>query len=235
MKGRMIFTLAVVSLAMIVSAADGSAAKKGPTEKWDFGYVPQKSEISHVFYLRNTGEKPLNVTNIKADCSCTSVSQLDHPVAPGDSAGITVTFKSGRYHYRIQKTTLVDTDDPETPKRRFSILARVYADEDTTGFIRASRPRLTWKVKFGQQVIQPDTVIFTNNSPDSVRVEVLDYPDALIDWTLSEVMIGPRGTTRLAVTPRKEVGERNVPDASVTVKFEKVRKTIVTIPLEFNY
>jgi hypothetical protein len=222
-------------LATLLPLRGGLQAERPPRQKWDFGYVPQKSVVSHVFYLHNHGEKPLTITHIKPGCSCTSVSELEGPIAPGDSAGITVSFKSGRYHHRLQKTTLIETDDPDTPKQMLSILASAYADDDTTGFIEVSPAKLMWSTKIGQLVFPPDTVWFTNRSPDTVQVELLASPGGLFDWVLADAVLAPAETTRMIFTPRKEAGARKVSGASATIEFSKGRETIVTIPLGFDY
>ncbi len=235
MNDKITYASAFVLLVLLMLTAGSLAAEKAPLQKWDFGYVPQKSVVGHVFYLKNSGEKALTVTNIKPGCSCTSVSELDGPIAPGDSAAITVTFKSGRYHYRVQKTTLIVTDDPETPKHRLSILAYVYADKDTTGFISVTPPKLTWEAKTGQQVFGPETIEFINRRPDTIQIELLDIPDTLINWSLSDATLAPGAGASLVLTPRKNVAACKITDVSVTIKFEKGRHTIITIPLKFKY
>jgi hypothetical protein len=235
MKKRLFSTVLLMMSVLAMPLAVSAATDKAPLEKWDFGYVPQKSEVSWVFYVRNPGTKPLTVTNIKAGCSCTSVSKLDGPIAPGDSAGITVTFNSGRYQSRVQKTTLVETDVPETPKLRYSILANVYSETDTTGFINALPGKLVWPAKIGQQQFAPATVEFTNRLADSVRIEVLSMPDTLLNWSLSAMELAPGGKALLQVTPLKAIAARKITDVTATLRFAKGRATIITIPLEFEY
>jgi len=228
------FSLCIYCLLGFTRVA-GAENDKAPQAKWDFGFVPQKSEVSHTFYLRNPGPGPLTITKINPGCSCTSVSKVERPIAPGDSAAIAVTFTSGRYHYRVQKTTLVETDNPEMSKQRLSILADVYADQDTTGFISASQPKLIWEAKIGQQSFEPRTVEFVNRFADTVQIEVLTMPDTLVNWSLSIRELAPGATAVLTVTPLKAVAVRKTTDVTTTLRFVKGRATIITVPLEFKY
>jgi hypothetical protein len=36
-----------------------------PEEKFDFGFVPQDSKISHVFWIKSVGEDTLKILNVK--------------------------------------------------------------------------------------------------------------------------------------------------------------------------
>ena len=52
---------ALVSL-MLVGSATAAPKLTIPETEFDFGYVPQNSKVSHVFWLYSTGEDTLKVT-----------------------------------------------------------------------------------------------------------------------------------------------------------------------------
>ena len=112
-----LFTAIFITCWAIVLAGDNSDSDV-PASEWDFGYLPQKSEVNHTFYINNLDSKPLTVTKINAGCSCTSTSEIKDPIAPGDSAAIVITLKSGRYRGKIKKTTEVYTDDLANPMQK---------------------------------------------------------------------------------------------------------------------
>ena len=45
--------------------AGDSEAADIPVEKWDYGYLPQKVEVSHTFYVVNTDTAALSISKIK--------------------------------------------------------------------------------------------------------------------------------------------------------------------------
>ena len=52
MKSR-ICTFCVMAITLFLFCGEAVAADKPPLQKWDFGYVPQKTEVSHVLYIKN--------------------------------------------------------------------------------------------------------------------------------------------------------------------------------------
>lgn len=61
--------LTAVSLAVLVlllaSAAMALPKMFLPEEEFDFGYVPQNSKISHVFWIKSVGEDSLKIVSVK--------------------------------------------------------------------------------------------------------------------------------------------------------------------------
>ncbi|MBD3298444.1 MAG: DUF1573 domain-containing protein, partial [candidate division Zixibacteria bacterium] len=84
---------------------------------YDFGYVPQRSHVSHRFWVHNDGDEPLTIDRIDVGCWCTSTSRLDDPIAPGDSAAILVTLNTtiiqGHVRKWIKLFTSIVTGDHE--------------------------------------------------------------------------------------------------------------------------
>ena len=54
---------ALVSL-MLVGSATAAPKLTIPETEFDFGYVPQNSKVSHVFWLYSTGEDTLKVLKV---------------------------------------------------------------------------------------------------------------------------------------------------------------------------
>lgn len=59
----------------------------------DFGLVGKTSENKYVFIVKNTGDKPLTITDAKASCGCTTPSIPKEPILPGGTAEMPVVFK----------------------------------------------------------------------------------------------------------------------------------------------
>lgn len=57
----------IVLAAMMLAAGIASAAPRLTIheDSFDFGYVPQHSKISHVFWLYSTGDDSLKVVKVK--------------------------------------------------------------------------------------------------------------------------------------------------------------------------
>lgn len=56
------------------------------------GEVGERRSAKGEFYIRNTGENDLIITNVEVSCSCSSIVMLDRSVAPNDSISILVEY-----------------------------------------------------------------------------------------------------------------------------------------------
>lgn len=79
--------------------AEPQAEPQGPVLKFsetvfDFGRVARKGgDVSHDFAFRNEGDRPLVVLRVITSCSCVKASFPRHPVAPGQSGVIRITYE----------------------------------------------------------------------------------------------------------------------------------------------
>jgi hypothetical protein len=201
---------------------------------WNFGYVLQKSEVSHRFYLYNVGSSPLSVLKIKAGCSCTSVSKVEQPIAPGDSAAIVVTFKSGRYHGRVKKTTKVYTDDPEASVHHLPIIANVVKEEEPTDDVSVTPQKLTWKKDDGIIAVDADTLRITNNGTSILAATVLHAPEKIVTEIDHPQSIAPGEAADLILHISKEPMPDESGWLSTTLGFTGPDTTVITIPIEIE-
>jgi len=95
----------------------------------DFGDVEAEVENTTSFIVKNTGDKPLIITDVSATCGCTTPKKPEAPIPPGQSDEIVVTFKSkpGQKN-EIKKTVTVTANTPDQV-HRVDIRAFVKANE----------------------------------------------------------------------------------------------------------
>jgi len=64
-----------------------------PALDYDFGVIPAgPGNATAVFYVQNTGDAPLVITNLVTSCGCTKATLTSSVIAPGRRADLTVTF-----------------------------------------------------------------------------------------------------------------------------------------------
>jgi uncharacterized low-complexity protein len=100
-------------------------------EMHDFGSVKEGDKVTHVFKFKNTGDKPLIISDAKGSCGCTVPSYPKEPIAPGKSGEIKVEFNSaGKKGSETKYVTLnANTIPAET---RLTIKANVIAKDVKT-------------------------------------------------------------------------------------------------------
>jgi len=58
----------------------------------DIGNIKQYNPTQAVFKFKNTGGKPIIITNAKGSCGCTDIDYPQKPILPGQTAEIIVTY-----------------------------------------------------------------------------------------------------------------------------------------------
>ncbi|NPA68530.1 MAG: DUF1573 domain-containing protein [Chlorobi bacterium] len=58
----------------------------------DLGEIKQYHPAEVIFKFKNTGGKPIIITNAEGSCGCTDIDYPKKPVLPGETAKIIVTY-----------------------------------------------------------------------------------------------------------------------------------------------
>lgn len=110
----------------------------------DVGDIKVSDVKIEEFTVKNTGTKPLQLSDINSSCGCTAGqiiykgetskefsmhkrSGLVSEVAPGDTATVRLTYRPATmpvYGF-VERAVFVSTNDPQNPKLTFSIRANV--------------------------------------------------------------------------------------------------------------
>lgn len=127
---RRLFPLVHILIAMIavasVALAQGEAKPKAvplePTK--DFEIVTKGDVIKHAFQIRNDGDAPLRLTDVRPACGCT-VAKYDKVIAPGKVGNVNVKVETENFDGPISKSIAVFTNDTATPKLQLVVKAKV--------------------------------------------------------------------------------------------------------------
>ncbi len=80
----------------------------------DLGIFCWKEEQSACFKIKNTGEKPLVITDIKTSCGCVHVNYDKVPVGAGKSVDLNIIYKAEHHGY-VNKTVTVYCNSNKSP------------------------------------------------------------------------------------------------------------------------
>jgi hypothetical protein len=112
-----------------VEVAEGQKAPSPRIEfeedTWDFGTIYQRSEVSHAFVFRNTGNAVLKIGKVRSTCGCTVALLAEREVAPAEEGEIKLTFRSGTMRGRVVKHVYVGTNDPLQPRVNLRVTGEV--------------------------------------------------------------------------------------------------------------
>ena len=77
----------------------------------DFGTITQGEKIRLQFKFKNTGKKPLFITNVRAGCGCTVPNYTKEAVAPGAMGEVTAEFDTNKSAAgNVHKNVVVHTN-----------------------------------------------------------------------------------------------------------------------------
>jgi hypothetical protein len=103
---RYLILFFVFSISKALIAQELSQSLVFEERVYNFGTIREKEgKISHTFYFRNTGKKPVTIGDINTGCSCIGKKMNNEPVKPGERSALSITFdpsyKSGFFSKEI--------------------------------------------------------------------------------------------------------------------------------------
>jgi hypothetical protein len=77
---------------------------------YNFGTVQKGEQVKMVFRCKNTGEKPLIITQARPGCGCTVADFTKNAIPPGGTGEVTGVFDSNRGSGMVHKSIFVVTN-----------------------------------------------------------------------------------------------------------------------------
>lgn len=106
------------------SAADGGAAATVVEPVLDVGQVPVGQPVEAVFEIRNDGDRPLEITEVRPSCGCT-VAEYDEVIAPGATGRVKARVDTRSIVGANAKAITVYTNDAANPRLQLTVKSDV--------------------------------------------------------------------------------------------------------------
>ena len=112
MQNKMIFLLKNPSnfrgvfcfiLFIILLTLNSQAQLKFKDTKKNFGFVKKGEVVKIIFEYKNIGNKPIIITDAKAECSCTTIEYTKQPISPNQTGVVTVLFDTKSVYDRQER------------------------------------------------------------------------------------------------------------------------------------
>jgi hypothetical protein len=158
-------TVAALSAVLAFALPALAAAPKAVVDKpiIDVGKVRKGEPIRQEFVIRNAGDAPLEITEVKPSCGCT-VAEYDAVIAPGATGKVTAVVKTDSFGGGIAKSVTVFTNDTDNP--RLSLVVKALVREPV--IVRPGYAR--FMTVQGQPV---ESSVQTVSAPDGTAFRVL--------------------------------------------------------------
>ena len=92
----------------------------------DFGWVVAGALLKHDFIFTNTGTAPLRITDVKANCGCTTAGEWSREVLPGQTGVIPLQFQTPKLDLLTVKEATVSCNDSNQPLVRLELRATLW-------------------------------------------------------------------------------------------------------------
>ena len=108
-------------------------------EEWDFGKIKEDERPVHIFTIKNTGREELIISRVRASCGCTATMLSSDNIKPGQSAELQITFNPTGYNGIVKKDVTIESNDPQLPKTKVTIIAEVEPIPSPQAFLSNSQ------------------------------------------------------------------------------------------------
>jgi hypothetical protein len=90
-----------------------------------FGSVPYQSEHTATIAIANEGQAPLFLRKIRSNCDCLTAELPEGPIAPGQTAQVRITLRTGEQMGWMRKMLTIVSNDPAANMKNFIVTADV--------------------------------------------------------------------------------------------------------------
>lgn len=95
----------------------------------DFGTIKEGEKVSHTYKVKNTGEVPLIIQDVKPTCGCTAPDWTRTPIPPGGEGFVKAEFDSqGKPNLQNKFVTVMANTWPKTTKLSFKAMVTPKSD-----------------------------------------------------------------------------------------------------------
>mgnify|MGYP003572426809 CR=1 FL=1 len=121
-----------------VVPADGAFIKMNK-EVHDYGTITQGDDGNCIFTITNTGKEPLIISLCKGSCGCTVPVCPQEPIAPGQTADISVKYNTNKVG-PINKSVTISSNASNEPRKVIRIKGNVKAKPQGSAPLNSGGP-----------------------------------------------------------------------------------------------
>ena len=119
------YSLVLVAVFQVAGSAGAATWADGLFSELskDFGSAPRGPTLTHYFRVINNTSKPVNISNVRVSCGCTSAHALKTVLKPGEETAIVAKMDTTRFVGPRSVTIYVQFDHPEFEEVRLWVQA----------------------------------------------------------------------------------------------------------------
>jgi len=95
------------------------------SQEWNFGVAWQGQPLEEVIEVKNVGNAPLEILDVKSSCGCTVPTRPKSPLAPGASDVMKIKYDAAKRVGKANQTVTLVTNDPTQSNVVIKLLGEV--------------------------------------------------------------------------------------------------------------
>jgi hypothetical protein len=220
-------------LLLLVASSLLVAQQRGPRllvvePKFNMGFVPDSSFVTHAFWVNNIGTDSLRIFKVETTCGCTKAPIDRGVVAVNDSLPLEIIFdNANRLKSQIRPAYIV-SNDPAAARYEVSFSCYVYGAGEATGpisIVKNKRLRLS-TVDQGKDFV----VTLKNVSKEALTPKLVTFPGELVAIDLPEGPIPAGSKADIIVHVKGDLKQKHYLK-SFTIEMSDAARTRYTIPI----
>ncbi len=226
----------VVAIAMTITSANPAMAKEALNViggYFDFGYIPFGTLVKHRAILINQCDSIVKITRVVPGCGCTQIPLKKKQLAPQESLEVEIIMDTGKIHQGLfKKAPTIYTDNVETPRVVISLEGFNLGTDDTQPLIGVTPNSLHFRKG---QANPTDTVQIENKNSRGIVAKLADAPRASfinVQMPYREIAFGKHEP--MIVTLKSSALHEDTMDESVTIVFNDLKRTRITLPISIT-
>jgi|GEM_PF-2397578 len=196
---------------------------------FDFGYAFEGESYLHTFWIYNTGDEPLNISNVRTFCGCSITNLGKKRLVTGDSTSFDFVYDTRGFFGDCVKWAYIHSDAPNDSVMKINVTVKLYGGYDNLPITSDSR-----MLNFRSMDSLEDEVTFKlkNVSGTTYNLDLLEVPAVLEGISLPSSVIEPGQEIELKLRRKSVV--RNYEMFLSSINFEAWTSTEIlrfSIPL----
>jgi hypothetical protein len=175
-------------------------------DNFDFGDISDLAPVTQSVTFKNTGDKVLEIADVKASCGCTTSKLAKKKYEPGEAGSVDITFNPKGKSGKQTKSVRFTSNDPEAKVRAVTFTANiqsVFGTEPTQALFKYSDGKY-------DKTSETFTITNRHTEPMSILSATSRSENILIDEVKEPLTVAAGETHEMTVKVKEDfVPERN--------------------------
>jgi uncharacterized membrane protein len=229
-KGIFSTIFVTLTLSSIAMAQPKISVEEGTT--LDFGSAYTGSKVEKILTIRNLGNQPLHITEVKAQCGCTAtiMKEEDKTIPPDGKGKVSITFDTHNYGgQKVTKQVFISSNDSSNARLAVSFNVNVLNVLDIAPkFVSFNDSKMESTYTKSVTITNPGKesvkILNTNSVFDQIRIDLMKKDLRPGESTQLQVTFHPTKSGTLQGTIDLETDSKIQPKFSVPVYTWVTRK-----------